>query len=76
MGIFYVNQKNLNVNSRHYWGGSQWSTQASLRIATVRLAYRGCKNLTHTSKIRQVQRTQMVATAMFTIRVLVTFSDC
>jgi len=35
MGIFYVNQKNLNVNSRHNWGVSQWSIQTSLRIATV-----------------------------------------
>jgi len=24
-----------NVNSRHNWGASQWSTQASRRIATV-----------------------------------------
>jgi len=29
---------------------------------TLRLAYHGCKNLTHTSKTRQVKRTQMVAT--------------
>jgi len=35
MDIFYVNQKNLNVNSRHNWRGSQWSVQASLKIATV-----------------------------------------
>jgi len=35
MGIFYVNRKNLNVNSRHNWEASQWSTQTSLRIATV-----------------------------------------
>ena len=36
---------------------------------TLRLAYHGCKNLTHTSKTRQVKRTQMVATGRFTIRV-------
>jgi len=35
MGIFYVNQKNLNVISRHNWGAIQWFAQASLRIATV-----------------------------------------
>ena len=35
----------------------------------------GYKNLTHTSKTRQVKRTQMVVTAAFTIRVFVTFSD-
>jgi len=46
------------------------------RWATLRLAYHGCKNLTHTSKTRQVKRTQMVATARFTIRAFVTFSDC
>jgi len=34
----------------------------------------GYKNLTHTSKTRQVKRTQMVATATFMIRVFVTFS--
>jgi len=28
---------------------------------TLRLAYYGCKNLAHTSKMRQVKRTQMVA---------------
>ena len=43
--------------------------------ATLRLAYHGCKNLAHTSKTRQVKRTQMVATARFTISVFVTFSD-
>ena len=42
----------------------------------LRLAYHGCKNLTHTSKTRQVKRTQMVATARFTIRGFATFSDC
>jgi len=35
MSTFYVNLKNLNVISRHNWGARQWSTQASLRIATV-----------------------------------------
>ena len=35
---------------------------------TLRLAYNGCENLTHTSKTRQVKYTQMVATARFTIR--------
>jgi len=44
---------------------------------TLRLAYHGCKNLTHTSKTCQVKRTQMVANgSRFTIRVFVTFSYC
>jgi len=36
---------------------------------TLQLDYRGCKNLTHTSKIglRHVKRTQMVVTVRFTI---------
>ena len=34
------------------------------------------KNLTHTSKTRQVKRIQMVATGRFTIRAFVTFSNC
>jgi len=42
---------------------------------TLQLAYHGCKNLTHTSKTRQVKRTQMVVTVGFTIRVFLTFSD-
>jgi len=43
---------------------------------TLRLAYQGCKNLTHTRKTRQVKRTEMVAAGRFTIRVFVTFSNC
>jgi len=42
---------------------------------TLQLAYHGCRNLTHTSKTRQVKGTQIVVTARFTIRVLLTFSD-
>jgi len=42
---------------------------------TLQLAYHGCKNLAHTSKTRQVKRTQMVVTVWFTIRVFLTFSD-
>jgi len=36
---------------------------------TLQLAYHGCKNLTHTSKIglRHLKRTQMVVTVRFTI---------
>ena len=40
---------------------------------TLRLDYHGCKNLTHTSKTRQLKRTQVVATGRFTIRAFVTF---
>jgi len=36
---------------------------------TLQLAYHGCKYLTHTSKTPHVQRTQMVVTVQFTIRV-------
>ena len=36
---------------------------------TLQLAYHGCKNLTHKSKTRLLKRTQMVATARFTIHV-------
>jgi len=35
---------------------------------TLPLAYHWCKNFTQTSKTRQVKRTQIVATASFTIR--------
>ena len=42
---------------------------------TLRLAYHGCKNLTHTSKTRQVKLTHMAATGRFTIVAFVTFSD-
>jgi len=47
-----------------------------LESSLLWLAYRGCKNLTDTSKTRQVQRTQMVATARFTVCVFIIFSDC
>ena len=36
---------------------------------TLQLAYHGCKYLTHTSKTADVQRTQMVVTVRFTMRV-------
>ena len=36
---------------------------------TLQLAYHGCKNLTHTSKTVHAQRTQVVVTVVFTIRV-------
>jgi len=38
-------------------------------MTTLQLAYHGCKNLTHTSKTAHVQRTQMVVTVRFTMRV-------
>jgi len=43
--------------------------------STLQLAYYGCKNLTHTSKIRHVKQTQIVVTVRFTIRVFLNFSD-
>ena len=54
--------------------GGVKTLKPNVRI-TLRLAYHGCKNLTHTSKTRQVKRAHMAATARFTIRVFVTFSD-
>ena len=36
---------------------------------TLQLAYHSCKDLPHTSKTAHVQRTQMVVTVRFTIRV-------
>ena len=36
---------------------------------TLQLAHHGCKNLTHTSKTRQVNRTYLVVIVRFTIRV-------
>ena len=57
-------------------GAANGPPRPPLESPLLRLAYRGRKNLTHTSKERQVQRTPMVATARFTIRVFVTFSDC
>jgi len=36
---------------------------------TLQLAYHGCKNLTHTSKTREVNRTYLVVIVRFTIRV-------
>jgi len=42
---------------------------------TLRLAYHGCKNFTHTSKTLHVKRTQMVATLRFMICVFLTFSE-
>jgi len=36
---------------------------------TLQLAYHGCKNLTNTSKTAHVQRTQIIVTVRFTIRV-------
>jgi len=43
---------------------------------TLRLAYHGCKNLSHTSKTRHVKCTQMVVTVTFTIRVFLTLTYC
>jgi len=55
--------------------GSVKSLKHNVRT-TSQLVYHGCKNLTHMSKTRPLQRTQMVITARFTIRVFHTFSDC
>jgi len=75
-GIFYVKLKELEREFETQLGGPAKSPpRPPLESPLLQLAYRSCKNLTHTSKICQVQSTQLVATARFTIRVLVTFSD-
>ena len=43
--------------------------------STLQLAYHDCKKLTHTSKTRQVKRTQMIVTVKFTIRMFLIFLD-
>jgi len=48
--------------------------KAQRERTTLQLVYHDCKNLTHTSKTRQVKRTQIIVTVSFTIRVFSTFS--
>ena len=58
------------TNTLHLYGmsGGIKTLKHSVRT-TLQLAYHGSKNLTHTSKTAHVQRTQMVVTVRFTIRV-------
>jgi len=60
-----------NKHLAHMCGGIK--TLKNNVWTTLRLAYQGCKNLTHTSKTRLVQHTQMVATGRFTVRAFVAF---
>jgi len=68
-------KKNNKRTARIYYVCGHNTLKHNVRT-TLQLAYHGCKNLTHTSKTRQVKRTQMVVTVRFTIRVFLTFSDC
>ena len=60
----------LKKNTLHLYGmsGGIMTLKHNVRI-TLQLSYHGCKNLTHTSTTAHVQRTQMVVTVRFTIRV-------
>jgi len=60
----------------HLSGGIKTLAQLAQREDHVATRLPGCKNLAHMSKTSQIKRTQMVATASFTIRVFAAFSDC
>jgi len=69
--VFYKNHICVKkTNTLHLYGmnGGIKTSKHNVRT-TLQLAYNGCKNLTHTSKTRHVQRTQIVVTVRFTIRV-------
>jgi len=72
--LFFLICAKKNEHTPHVWNAIK-TFRYNVRT-TLPLAYHSCKNLTHTSKTRQVKRTQMFATARFTIRVFVTFPDC
>ena len=51
-------------------GGIKINTPKHNMRTTMRLAYHGCKTLTHTSRTRQGKRTPMVATPRLTLACL------
>jgi len=58
----FTNKQQKKTNTLHLYsmcGGKEFKAQREDHAAT---AYHGCKNLTHTSKIRHVKRIQMVVT--------------
>ena len=60
--LFSQTNNNKKTNTLHLYsmcGGKEFKAQREDHAAT---AYHGCKNLTHTSKIRHVKRIQMVVT--------------
>ena len=59
--VFYLSVLTKPKHTAHMCGGVK-TLKHNLRN-NLRLAYNGSKNLTHTSKTRQVKRTQIVATA-------------
>jgi len=72
----YLCSKKKQTNTLHIlyvWRKKYVKAQREDHVAT---RFPGCKNLTHTNKTRQVKRTQMVATARFTICAFVAFSHC
>jgi len=83
--IQFPKAKHGAQHSSHMCGGIKALKLKGVRT-TLRFAYHGCENLAHMAqlwaktaapcKIRQVKRTQMVATARFTIRVFVIPSHC
>ena len=72
---FFLSMLNKAKHTAHMWAGGIKSLKHNVRT-TLRLAYHGCKNITHKNKTRQVKRTHMFATAKFTIHDFLTFSDC
>jgi len=74
--------KKNNKHNAHMCGGIKtlstkaWGTLCDWLTTAIKVSHICAKNLTNTSKTRQVKHTQMVATARFTIRVFGTFSDC
>jgi len=69
--VFYKNHISVKkTDTLHLYGMSGGIKTSKHNVRTTwQLAYHGCENLTHTSKTPHVQRTQMVVTVRFTIRV-------
>ena len=65
---YLCSKKKTNTLHLYSMCGGIKTLKHSVRT-TLQLAYHGCKNLTHTSKIglRHVKRTQMVVTVRFRI---------
>ena len=68
---FFLSMLKIQTRCTYLWRHKDGKTQCKNHVTT----HHGCKNLTHTSKT-QAKPTQMFATARFTIRMFVTFSDC
>ena len=66
--VFLICVKKTNTLHLYDMSGGINTLKHNVRTK-LQLAYHGCKNLTPTSKTVHVQRTQMVVTVRFTIRV-------